>query len=154
MTGSGLFDFLIAIVELIIVGAIIFAGLDFILTDERFKKIARLAIGGVLVLAFLFAIKGVLFGGGGAFAISPIGILYFAIGVIVLLVVWYLISMALDFMATFFPPIGPFIVAIKFVVSAIMLIVLLLLAADLMFGAGIMIRSGSGGATFHLPAAR
>src|ERR1700689_2885744 len=150
MTGSGLFDFLIAIVELIIVGAIIFAGLDFIVTDERFKKIARLAIGGVLVLAFLFAIKAVLFGGGGAFAISPVGILYFAIGVIVLLCVWYLINLALDFMATFFPPIGAFMVAIKFVVSAIMLIVLLLLAADLLFGAGIMLHAGPGGASFHV----
>ncbi len=144
MTGSGLFDFLIAIVELVIVGAIIFAGLDFVVTDERFKKIARLAIGGVLVIAFLFAVKAVLFGGGGAFTISPVGILYFAIGVIVLLVVWYLINMALDWAAAVFPPIGPFLVAIKFVVSAIMLIVLLLLAADLMFGAGIMLQSGGG----------
>ncbi len=152
MTGSGLFDFLIAIVELIIVGAIIFAGLDFVVTDERFKKIARLAIGGVLVIAFLFAIKAVLFGGGGAFAISPVGILYFAIGVIVLLVVWYLINMVLDMMAGFFPPLGQFLVAIKFVVSAIMLIVLLLLAADLMFGAGIMLQSGGG--RLQLPSRR
>ncbi len=144
MTGSGLFDFLIAIVELVIVGAIIFAGLDFVVTDERFKKIARLAIGGVLVLAFLFAIKGVLFGGGAGFAISPVGILYFAIGVIVLLVVWYLIIMALDWMAVVFPPIAPIKEAIKFVVSAIMLIVLLLLAADLMFGAGIMLQPSGG----------
>jgi hypothetical protein len=104
------------------------------------------------VIAFLFAIKAVLFGGGGAFAISPIGILYFAIGVIVLLVVWFLINMALDLMASWFPPIGPFMVTIKFVVSAIMLIVLLLLAADLMFGAGIMI--GSGGGRLQLPSRR
>jgi len=145
MTGSGLFDFVISLFELVIVGVIIFAGLDFIATDERFKKIAKLALGGVIVLAFLFAIKGVLFGGGGAFAITPVGILYFAIGLIILLVVWYLIIIALDAMVGFFPPLAPFMEAIKFVISAIMLIVLLLLAADLLFGAGVMIHSGGGG---------
>ena len=144
MTGAALFDFFIEIFELVIVGAIIFAGLDFVATDERFKKIARLALGGVLVLAFLFAVKGVLFGGAGSFAISPVGILYFAIGVIVLLVVWYLVLLAIDLMVKWFPPMAAWVEALKFVVSAVILIVLLLLAADLLFGAGIMVHQVSG----------
>jgi hypothetical protein len=135
MTGSGLFDFLIVIVALIIIGAIIFAALEFIVTDERFKKIARLAIGGVIVLLLLYAIKGVLFGGGSGLAITPAGLITFAIGVIVLLVVWFLIVWALDWAGRMFPPLESFKEAIKFVVSAVMLIVLLLLAANLLFGA-------------------
>ena len=138
MSGSGLMDFLIVIVGLFIVGAMIFAALEFIATDPRFKKIAQLAVGGVLVLAFLFAIKGVLFGGSGAGTITPSGLIQFAIGVIILLVVWFIINAVLDWAATFFAPLGPVMAIIKFVVAAIVLIVLLILAADMLFGAGTM----------------
>lgn len=138
MSGSGLMDFLIVIVGLFIVGAMIFAALEFIATDPRFKKIAQLAVGGVLVLAFLFAIKGVLFGGAGAQVITPSGLIQFAIGVIVLLVVWFIINAVLDWAATWFAPLGPVMAIVKFVVAAIVLIVLLILAADMLFGAGTM----------------
>ncbi len=144
MTGSGLWTFIINFVELIICGAIIFAGLDYVIGDERFKKIARLALGGVIALAFLFAI-GALFGfGTGAFAISPLGIIYFAIGVIVLLVAWRLILLAVDAMIGFFPPLAAYKDTIIFVISAVMLILFLLLAADLLFGAGIILQSNGG----------
>ena len=36
---SGVFNFFIILVELCVIGALIFAALDFIGTDERFKKI-------------------------------------------------------------------------------------------------------------------
>ncbi len=147
MTGAGLWNFFLTLVELVIVGAIIFAALEFIVTDERFKKIARLAIGGVLVLAFLFSVGAVFgFGGGGgaAFAISPVGLIFFAIGVIVLLVVWYLVLLGIDVIVRWFPPLAAWTDALKFVVSAGVLIVLLLLSADLLFGAGIMIHNQGG----------
>ena len=136
MSGSGLMDFLIVVVGLFIVGAMIFAALEFIATDPRFKKIAQLAVGGVLVLAFLFAVKGVLFGGGGAAGITPSGLIQFAIGVIVLLVVWFIINAVLDWAAGWFPPLAAIMAIVKFVVAAIVLIVLLILAADMLFGAG------------------
>ena len=146
MSGAGLMDFLIVLVGLAIVGAMIFAAIEFVATDERFKKIARFAVGGVIVLAFLYAVKGVLFGGGGGVGITLVGLIEFAIGVIILLVVWYVIVLALDWLATVFPPIGPLKDAIKFVVSALVLVVLLLLAANLLFGVSI----GGGGAPFRL----
>ena len=137
MTGAGLWNFLITIVGLIIIGVVIFTAMDFVVTDERFKKIAKMAVGGVLVLALLYAIGGVLgFGGGGA-AITPLGLIYFAVGVIVLLVVWYLITKCFDMAVGWFPPLGPLKDIIMFVVSAIMLIVLLLMAANLLFGAAL-----------------
>lgn len=144
MSGSSLWTFVINFVELLICGAIIFAGLDYVMSDERFKKIARLALGGVIALAFLFALGGLFGFGGGAFAISPLGIIYFAIGMILLLVAWRLILLALDAAISFFPPLGAYKDTIIFVLSALMLIMFLLLAADLLFGAGIVIHSDGG----------
>lgn len=133
MSGAGLMDFLITIVGLFIVGALIFTAIEFISTDARFKLIAKLAVGGVLVLAFLLAVKGVLFGGGGA-GLTMAGLITFAIGVIVLLVVWFIIDKAIGWMATWFPPMAPLVEIIRFVVSAIVLVVLLILAANMLFG--------------------
>ena len=49
MSGSGLWAFIVELVGLVIIGAIIFAALDYMDVDTRFKNIAKLAIGGVLV---------------------------------------------------------------------------------------------------------
>jgi hypothetical protein len=132
--GSALIDFLITLIGLIFVGAIIFMAIDFISTDERFKKIGKFAVGGIIVILFLFAIKGVLFGGGGAGLITPLGMLYFAISVIVILVVWFIIDWFLGWVGGFFPPIGQFMAVIKFVVAACVLIAILVAAADLLVG--------------------
>jgi hypothetical protein len=134
--GAALVDFLITLVGLIFIGAMIFMAIDFISTDERFKKIAKFAVGGIIVILFLFAIKGVLFGGGGAALITPLAMLYFAIAVIVILMVWFLIDWFLGWAAGFFPPIGQFMAVIKFVVGALVLIAILVAAADLLIGGG------------------
>ena len=104
--GSALIDFLITLIGLVFIGAIIFMAIDFISTDDRFKKIGKFAVGGILVILFLLAIKAVLFGGTAAAILSPLGMVYFAIAVIVILVVWYLINWFLDWAGGFFPPIG------------------------------------------------
>jgi hypothetical protein len=142
MTGAGLMDFLITLVGLLIVGALIFAAIDFISTDERFKRLAKLAVGGALILIFLYAIRGVLFGGGGAAAISVGGLITFAIAVIVVLVVWYLISLFIDTVLGWFKSGDPAAAAqpsglkdpIMFVVGALMLIAILYMAAAILFG--------------------
>jgi hypothetical protein len=136
MSGQGLMTFVIVIVGLCVIGALIFTAIDFVSADERFKKIAKLAVGGVLLIVFLVAVKNVLFGGGGEGAITPEALINFAIGVIVLLVVWFIIVKVLDWVAGQFPPIAPFKDIIVFVISAIVLIVLLILAADAFFGGG------------------
>ena len=134
MTGSGLMDFLIAVVGLCIIVGMIFAALEYISPDARFKLIARYAVGGAALLAFLVAIKNVLFGGGGAaMLISPMGVIAFAIGIIVILVVVYIIFFALD---KFGAVIGDLIVPIKYVIGAIALIAMLVVAEQVLFGGG------------------
>ncbi len=141
MTGSALMDFLIAVVGLCIIVYLIFLALDFIAPDERFKLIARYAVGGTALLVFLVAIKGVLFGGSGMMAITPVAVIEFAIGLIVVMVVLYIIYMVIDFMAP-----GNLSVPIKYVIGAIALIAILIIAEKALFGGGLNFISSSG---FH-----
>ena len=131
MTGIGLMDFLIAVFGLCIIVYLIFLALDFIAPDERFKLIARYAVGGTALLIFLVAIKGVLFGGGGGMAITPAAVIEFAIGLIVVMVVLYIIYMVIDFLAP-----GNLTVPIKYVIGALALIAILVVAERSMFGGG------------------
>lgn len=146
MNLGSVWSFIELFVELIIVGALFFTAIGFIAVNEQFKTIAKLAVGGVLVIIFLFAV-GAVFSGGAAPVIAPLSFIFFAIGVICLLVVWVLIDRGLDWCGTVFPPIVPFLDLIKLVVSAAVVIVLLLLVADMVLGAGILIRNG--GAPFR-----
>jgi hypothetical protein len=132
MTGSALMDFLIACVGLCIIIYMIFRALDFISPDDRFKDIGRYAVGGVALLAFLIAIKGVLFGSGGAMAMSPQGIIQFAVGLIVVMVVLFIIYMVVDRLAP-----ADLAVPVKYVIGAIALIAILLLAQQVLFGGGL-----------------
>ena len=135
---GSVFNFFIILIELVIIGALIFAAIDFISTDERFKRIAKLATGGVLVVLLLFAVKAVFSGGGGAgINLTPLGFLYFAIGVILTLVVWYVLDALLGYAAaTWFPPLAAALGIIRFVLAALVLVVILLIAANVLFGAG------------------
>ncbi len=131
MTGSGLMDFLIAVIGLCGIVYIVFMAIDFIAPDETFKKIARFAVGFVALIVFLVAIKGVLFGGGGMPAFSAIGMIEFAIALIVLMVVVFIIYKVVDFFGT------PFTVEVKYVIGAIALIALLVVAERALFGGGL-----------------
>ncbi len=143
MTGSALMDFLISVVGLCLVVGIIFKGVDFVAPDEPSKQIARWAIGGVALIVFLLAIKAVFFGGGGALAVTPVGLIEFAIGLIVLMVVLFIIYMVVDFLCP-----DPFKVPVKYVIGAIALIVMLVLAEKALFGGGL----GLVGNFFNTPA--
>lgn len=132
MTGSALMDFLIGVVGLCLIVGLFFFAIDYMSPDERFKKIARWAVGGVALLAFLVAIKGVLFGGGGALAVTPIGLIEFAIGLLVIMVVLYIIYLVIDFIAP-----DPFRGPVKYVIGAVALIALLVIAERALFGGGL-----------------
>lgn len=128
MTGSALFDFLIALVGLGLVVWLFFLAIDKIGPDEFFKKVAKVAVGGVALIAMLVAAKGVLFGGGGGLVVTPLGIIQFAVGLLVAMVVIYLLYLLIDY----FSP--PFKDPIKYVVGAVVLIALLVLAGQVLFG--------------------
>lgn len=132
MTGSALMDFLIAVVGLCIIVYLIFLALDFIAPDERFKQVGRYAVGGAALLVFLLAVKGVLFGGGGGLSVSPVGVIEFAIGLIVVMVVLFIIYMVLDRLAP-----AELVTPVKYVIGAIALIAILILAERVLFGGGV-----------------
>jgi hypothetical protein len=138
MTGSALFDFLIAIVVLGGAVLLFMTAIDGISPSALFTKIAKTAVGIAALVAFLFPIKGVFFGGGGSgIATSPLGIIYFAIGLLVVLVVLYLVKLVLGW----FCP-AEFTEPVLFVVGAIALIALLALAATTLFGGTPMVMGG------------
>lgn len=140
MSGSGLMQFLIVTIGLCGIYAIFHIGIDFIPSmDERLKKIGRVVIGVVLCIAFLMAVSAVLFGGGGMSSITPLGIIQFAIGMLVLLAVLYVITWAISY----FGADVPFKEPILFIVGVIGLIAILLLAGAVLFGGGSLAHLGN-----------
>jgi hypothetical protein len=129
MTGSGLIDFLITIIVIFGTGALFYVAIERLAPDPMMQKIAKIAVGVVLVVVALLAVKAVLFGGGGA--ISAGGIIGFAIGLIVIMVVLFIIDKLLAWLGG---EMGPVIDIIRYVVFAVALIALLVLADRALFG--------------------
>ena len=134
MTGSGLFDFVITLVVICGTGALFFIAIDRTAPDPTMNKIGKIAVGVVLAVVVLLAVKAVLFGGGGGPVMSAGGIIQFAIGVIVLLVVLYIIDILLTWLAANMGIGAPIIEIIKYLVFAVALIALLVLADRSFFG--------------------
>lgn len=135
MNLAGLLDFLINVVGLCIVVFLIFQALDLAAfgLDAGLKLIARYAVGGAALLAFLVYIAAVFTGRGGALmSATPASVIEFAIGLIVLIAVLYVINMVIDALAP-----APLAAPVKFVISAIALIVILVLAEKALFGGGL-----------------
>jgi hypothetical protein len=133
MSGGGLVQFLINIIALFAAGAIFFLSIDKIAPDDFFAKIAKIAIGCLLLIAFIVVIAAILGVGGAGVAISPTGILWFAIAVIVAVVVLYVINLVVDWLAANMG-LAPMAAVIKYVLGAVVLIALLVAAANLLFG--------------------
>lgn len=133
MSGSGLVQFLINIVALLAAGGIFFVSIDKVAPDAFFAKVAKIAVGALLIIALIVAIAAVLGLAGGGVAISPVGIVYFAIAVIIAVVILYVINLVLDWIASNMGG-GPWVGSVKYVLGAIVLIALLIAAANMLFG--------------------
>jgi len=131
MTGSALFDFFIALILLAGSVVLFFYAIEGMSPDPLFTKIARLAVGLVAVVVFLYAIKGVFFGGGGGVSITPLGVIEFAIGILVVLLVIYVTKAAV---AYFLPE---FAAPAMYIIGGVALILLLGLFAKIFFGGGL-----------------
>jgi hypothetical protein len=136
MSGSGLVTFLVNIIALLAAGGIFFVSIDKVAPDEFFAKIAKIAIGALLLIAFIVTIAAVFGLAGAGVAVSPLGIVWFAVAVIVAVVVLYVINLIVDWIATNMG-IGAIAGVIKYVLGAIVLIALLVAAANLLFGVGL-----------------
>lgn len=134
MSGSGLVQFLINIIALLAAGGIFFVSIDKVAPDEFFAKIAKIAVGALLLIALIVTVAAV-FGLAGGVAIAPAGIIWFAVAVIVAVVVLYVLNLIVDWIASNMG-FGTLAATIKYVLGAIVLIALLLAAANLLFGIG------------------
>lgn len=135
MTGSGLMDFIISIILLLATGFVFFLVIDRLAPDPLLNKIGKIAVGIVLLIVFLLAVKAVLFGGAGAVAhLAPQGFLWFCIGVIVVLVVLFIIEFVLDWLAGQMGAAGGLVQIVKYVIFAIALIALLVVADKTLMG--------------------
>lgn len=140
MTGSALIDFLISLIGLVAIVGMMFFAIEYFALEPIFKRIARLAIGVAALIVFLLAVKGVLFGGGGLGQVTPISIIEFAIGLIVVMLVVWLLYLGVDSLAGWMPEVAGFVAAIKFLISALAIIALLVLAERVLFsGHGIQV---------------
>ena len=99
MNGSSLLGFIITLIVLFAIGAIFFLTIDRVVKDGFLAKIAKIVIGCLILIAFVLAIAGVLGLGGGGLAASPQSIVVFAVGVLVLIVVLYLVELFLGWIA-------------------------------------------------------
>lgn len=134
--GSALFDFLIGIILLLATGFVFFLVIDRVSPDPVLNKIGKIAVGVVLLVVFLIAVKSVFFGGGGGAHMDPKGFLYFCIGIIVILVVLYIIDLVLSWIAGQMGVGAPIVTAIKYVIFAVALIAMLVLADRTLLGGG------------------
>jgi len=141
MSGSGLVRFVIDIIAILAAGGIFFVSIDKVAPDEFFRKIAKIAIGALLLIALVVAVAAV-FGLASGIAVSPLGVVYFAIAVIIAVVILFIINMVLDWIAQNMGA-GPWVLPVKYVLGAIVLIGLMIAAANLLFGVGMRTIAGS-----------
>ena len=135
MNGSGLVGFLISLIVLFAVGAIFFLTIDAVAKNPFLAKIAKIIIGCLILIAFVLAVAGVL-GFGGGLTASPESIIVFGVGVLILIVVLYLVDLFLGWLGPNMGLAGSVVEAIRFVITAIALIALILIAGDALIGGG------------------
>jgi hypothetical protein len=132
VTMSGLVGFLVNIIALLAAGAIFFLSIDKVAPDAFFAKIAKIAIGALLLIALVVIVASV-FGWAGGMTIAPLGIIYFAIVVIVAIAVLYIINLVIDWIGGQMGA-GGWVVPVKYILGVIVLVGLLAAAANLLFG--------------------
>jgi hypothetical protein len=112
----------------------IIAALTFAATIER-SPVPKIVIGCLILIAFVLAIAGVLGFGGGVTA-SPESIIIFAVGVLVLVAVLYLVDLFLGWLAANMGLGAPIVEAIRFIITVVALIALILIAGSALIGGG------------------
>jgi hypothetical protein len=129
---SGLVQFVVNIIAILAAGGIFFVSIDRVAPDPFFAKIAKIAIGALLLIALVVTVAAV-FGLAGGVTVSPLGIVWFAIAVIVAVVILYVINLIIDWIGANMGG-GAWVTPVKYVLGAIVLVGLLIAAADLLFG--------------------
>lgn len=134
---AGLIGFIVNLIALLAAGAIFFISIDKVAPDAFFAKVAKIAVGALLLIALVVTVAGVFGLAGGGVTIAPLGIIYFAIAVIIAVAVLYIINMVIDWIGAQMGA-GPWVTPVKYILGVIVLVGLLVAAADLLFGAKAM----------------
>jgi hypothetical protein len=129
---SGLVQFVINIIAILAAGGIFFVSIDRVAPDAFFAQIAKIAIGALLLIALVVTVAAA-FGLAGGLTVSPLGVVYFAIAVIIAVVILYVINLIVDWIGAQMGA-AQWVGSIKYVLGAIVLIGLLIAAADFLFG--------------------
>jgi hypothetical protein len=145
---NGLLGFIISIIVLFAIGAIFFLTIDQVAKNAFLAKIAKIVIGCLILIAFVLAIAGVLGFGGGGLSASPQSIITFAVGVLVLIVVLYLVDIFLNWLGANMGLGAPVVEAIRFVIAVVAIVALILIGGSALLGGGT--GGGSLGRSFHL----
>ncbi len=141
MSGSGLVQFLVNVIALLAAGGIFFLSIDKVAPDEFFARIAKIAIGALLLIGLVVTIAAV-FGLASGVTVSPLGIVWFAVAVIVAVVILYIINLVIDWIGRNMGG-GPWITPVKYVLGAIVLVGLLVAAANMLFGYKVPLQFGT-----------
>jgi hypothetical protein len=129
---AGFVGFIVNLIALLAAGAIFFLSIDKVAPDAFFAKIAKIAVGALLLIALVVTVAGA-FGFATGVTVSPVGVIYFAIVVIIAVAVLYIINIVIDWIGAQMGA-GPWLVPVKYILGVIVLIGLLLAAANLLFG--------------------
>jgi hypothetical protein len=129
---AGFVGFIVNLIALLAAGAIFFLSIDKVAPDAFFAKIAKIAVGALLLIALVVTVASA-FGLASGIVVSPIGVVYFAIAVIVAVAVLYIINMVVDWIARSMNE-PTWSVPVKYILGVIVLIGLLVAAASLLFG--------------------
>lgn len=132
---TGLLGFLVSLIVLCAVVAIFMLAIDRVMRDAFLAKIAKIAVGAIALIVFILAVANALGLGGSAMAnVSPMGIIYFAIAVLAVVVVLYLCEVFLPWIGGQMGMGTPIVDAILFIICAVALIVLLYFAGAALLG--------------------
>jgi hypothetical protein len=137
---GGLVQFVVNLIALLAAGAIFMLSIDKVAPDAFFAKIAKIAVGALLLIVLVVIVAGI-FGMGGGMVISTYGVIYFAIAVIIAVAVLYLLNLVIDWVAVQMskgsPPTSTaWAVPVKYILGVIVLVGLLMAAANFLFGVG------------------
>lgn len=127
MTGSALLDFFIGILLLVAAGAIFFLTIDKVVPDPLLAKIGKIVVGVLGVCLVLIFVWAVFFGGGKSMGMTPLGLVHFAVGMLVVIAVCFILSWIINFF-------GFMVGELQYLLGILALIAILVLAGDVMTG--------------------
>jgi hypothetical protein len=126
---SGLFGLIIGVILLVAIVAIFFLTIQKIVGDPLLQQIGKIVVGVIALIAVLGALWTALFGGASAGMPNLTGqaLITFAVGLLVIIAVVYILNMLIDFFGFMPEP-------LKYLLSIVALIAVICVAGAALFG--------------------